>query len=83
LDYAYINNETIGKNMTRQEFKDLGEEWTRKNAEYDGYIQELIGNPEREFTPTNISYLEKLQRELFDLETELLKVAKREEVLED
>lgn len=69
--------------MTKQEFQKLGAEWTRKNAEYDRYIQELIDNPSGNYNSTNVGYFTKTQQELFDLETELLKIVSGEEVLED
>ena len=52
----------------------LGAEWERLNKEYDDHIRSLFNGTM--LAPEKISQLESMQKELFELENLLFKIAK-------
>lgn len=65
--------------MNTKTTKELGEVWKVLNEKYDAFLLEIIDSPEPvTLTPERVEELKSLQKELFELEGELLNSCKGE-----
>ena len=60
--------------ISRREFERLGLEWTALDNEFDSAFQEFVNNPGVK-SPEVVEAFKAKQRRLFEIETELMKVA--------
>lgn len=60
--------------IRREDFEATGERWEKLNYEYDAKVRELFHDPARQLSPAELAGLQAMQRELFELESKLLKM---------
>lgn len=64
-------------NMNKEKLKELGKEWTALDTKYDNLFQELVDKAEM-LSEERIADLKEMQDRLFDLETEIYEILRRE-----
>ena len=75
------NNSPERSNVGKEAFEKLKQEWLALDNKYDGLIETFFNNP-RVLTPEELADLKEMQRRLFELEVEALKVASGENTIE-
>ncbi|MDP4001076.1 MAG: hypothetical protein Q8P83_02450 [bacterium] len=59
--------------MNKNDLENLKPDWEKLNKEYDGHIQQILGDPNTKVSPEELERLKLMQQELFAIETLILK----------